>query len=170
MVHRRPNRLLAATSSRTASGPAFVGPFFAPGIPQWTKCPTARRAPEKQPHSRPQPQTITAQAPPAARQPKKHPFIGRFLLGPFFQRTRKPAMMRTRTTPKVFWPVFSASPKTRHDARTSYPQKFFQPPEKPVMMRTRAPQRVFPADARIRHDAGACTQSCRFSGDLRNPL
>ena len=42
----------------------------------------------------------------------------------FFQRSRKVAMMRTRTTPKSFRPVFSAGREFRYDARASYSESF----------------------------------------------
>lgn len=95
--------------------------------------------------------------------------------------------------------VFSANPKTRYDARTSYSQKisapffqrsrkvammrarttqnflvpFFQRAENSAMMRARTTRKVFPAARKTRHDARASTPELphgRFFSDFRNPL
>lgn len=106
----------------------------------------------------PSPAPILERRPPTP--PTGHPYKTRFFLGPFFQRNRKPVMMRTQATLKKFfqrlgksvmmrtrttqkfscWAVFSASSKTRHDARASYSQTH---------------SGVFSADSETRHDAQA---------------
>lgn len=66
---------------------------------------TDQPPPRSSPHrpGRPSRSTSPARQRPGRRPRPERPYIlGIFQLGPFFQRTRKPAMMRTRTTPKFF--------------------------------------------------------------------
>lgn len=139
---------VANHSSTHRQGPAQVGPSFcATRIRRELdrrKARPPRHARHRSPRAfdprrlpTPNPAPTLERRPPTP--PTEHPYKARFFLGPFFQRNRKPVMMRTQATLKKFFQRLGKSVMMRTRTTQKFPNgPFFQRARKPVMMRARA--------------------------------